>query len=77
MNEQSYRERECVHRANGVDGDFYRGITYVQHLQRMGSAAAMKFAGRVTSFFWSDARQIVVWLCRDCADELGLHGHEA
>ena len=72
MTEQDYRVRECVHRARGASGEFYKGNTYVKHLQRLQSAAALRFAGKVTAFFWADAAQVVVWLCRDCADELGL-----
>ncbi|HEX8853930.1 MAG TPA: hypothetical protein VF754_10615 [Pyrinomonadaceae bacterium] len=73
MNEQTYRERECVHRRRGVAGKFYRGETYVQSLQRLRSAAkAMKISGNVTAFFWSDAKEVVVWLCRDCATDLNL-----
>ena len=70
--EQSYRERECIHRARGAVGETYPGKTYVQHLQRLHSRDAMKFAGNVSPFFWSDAAQIVVWLCDDCAASLGL-----
>lgn len=68
--EQSYRERECVHRACGAEGDFYKGASYVQSLMRLRAAAAAEFSNRVTSFFWSDAQQIVVWLCHDCAARL-------
>ena len=69
--EQSFRERECVHRAAGAtEGEFYLGASYVQSLMRLRAAAAAEFANRVTSFFWSDAQQIVVWLCRDCASRL-------
>ena len=68
--EQSYRERECVHRQRGTEGEFYHGTSYVQSLMRLRAAAAAEFANRVTSFFWSDAQQIVVWLCRDCASRL-------
>ena len=69
--EQSLRERECVHRANGAtEGEFYQGASYVQSLMRLRAGAAAEFANRVTSFFWSDAQQIVVWLCRDCASRL-------
>ena len=38
---------------------------------RLPSARAHSFAGRVTSFFWADAPHIVVWLCDDCASQLG------
>ena len=69
--EQGYRERECVHRGRGAEGEFYSGASYVQSLMRLRAVAAAEFANRVTSFFWSDAQQIVVWLCRDCASRLG------
>ena len=68
--EQSFRERECVHRQADAEGEFYLGASYVQSLMRLRAAAAAEFANRVTSFFWSDAQQIVVWLCRDCASRL-------
>lgn len=68
--EQSYRERECVHRGHDTEGEFYLGASYVQSLMRLRAAAAAEFANRVTSFFWSDAQEIVVWLCRDCASRL-------
>lgn len=69
--EQSYRERECVHRqAGATEGEFYLGASYVQSLMRLRAGAAAEFANRVTSFFWSDAQQIVVWLCRDCTSRL-------
>lgn len=71
-NEQSYRERECIHRAGGAEGDLYRGRAYVERLQRLPSEVAVRFAGNVAPFFWSDAAQIVVWLCDDCAGVLGL-----
>lgn len=66
----TFRERECLHRGRGVEGRFYSGASYVQSLQRLRASAAADFAARVTSFFWSDAQQIVVWLCRDCASRL-------
>jgi hypothetical protein len=68
--EQTFRERECVHRARGASGEFLRGTTYVQLLQRLRPTAAAEFAARVSSFFWADAAQIKVWLCHDCAAEL-------
>jgi hypothetical protein len=74
ITEQEYRVRECVHRVRGAAGDFYRGDAYVRHLQRLGSAAAVNFASRVTSFFWADAKHVHVWLCQDCADEIGISG---
>ena len=75
--EQDYRVRECVHRANGAPGGFYAGATYVKHLQRLPSDAALRAAARVTPFFWADAAHIHVWLCQDCAEELGLPGRES
>jgi hypothetical protein len=75
--EQDYRVRECLHRANGVPGNFYRGSIYVKHLQRLPSDVAVRAAARVTPFFWADAAHIQVWLCHDCADELGLSERES
>ena len=77
MSEQEYRVRECVHRAGEAEGEYYLGSTYVKHLQRLSIAGAMQFARKVTPFFWSDAAHILVWLCRDCAAELGLNGRES
>ena len=73
ITEQTFRERECVHRSDGGTGEFYRGTIYVQLLQRLPVVQAAQFATRVTSFFWSDAAQIKVWLCHDCAAELQGH----
>lgn len=70
--EQGHRERECVHKISGRPGAYYSGTSYISHLQRLRSGSAMKFASRVTPFFWSDAPRIIVWLCDDCAAELGL-----
>lgn len=66
------RERECFHREGGAEGDFYNGIFYVQALNRLRVDDAVKMAAKVESFFWSDAPYILVWLCRDCAAEVGL-----
>jgi hypothetical protein len=76
MSEQEYRVRECVHRAGGAAGSYYRGGAYVKQLQRLRTEAAVRFASKVTSFFWSDAPQILVWLCDDCAGEVGLRERE-
>ena len=75
--EQDYRVRECAHRAEGAAGDFYRGSVYVKHLQRLPAAEAMRAAARVTPFFWADAARIHVWLCRNCAADLGLSERES
>jgi hypothetical protein len=75
--EQDYRVRECLHRAEGAAGEYYRGSEYVKHLQRMSTGGAMRVASRVTPFFWADAPQIMVWLCRECAAELRLPVRES
>ena len=73
MTRQTYRERECIHREEGAEGDHYNGAFYIQALQRMRVDAAVQMAGKVSSFFWSDAPQILVWLCDECASELRLN----
>ena len=72
MTRQMFRERECIHREEGAEGEYYNGAFYVQALQRLRVDDAVKIAGKVGSFFWVDAPQIVVWLCHDCAAELHL-----
>ena len=72
MGRQVYRERECIHRDEGADGDFYAGVFYVQALQRLQVDHAVRMAHKVSSFFWSDAPNILVWLCNDCATDLRL-----
>ena len=72
MKKQEYRERECIHQDDGVDGEYYNGVFYVQALQRLPVDAAMRMARKVSSFFWADAPHILVWLCHDCAAEVGL-----
>jgi hypothetical protein len=69
---QVFRERECIHRDMDADGEFYNGAFYVQALQRLPIDEAMKVAGKVSSFFWADAQNIMVWLCAQCASELNL-----
>lgn len=69
---QVYRERECIHRDEGAEGEFYNGAFYVQALQQLPIDRAMQVAGKVGSFFWADAPHILVWLCRDCAADLQL-----
>lgn len=73
MRKQMFRERECIHRDEGADGDFYNGVFYIQALQRLRVDHAVQVAGRISSFFWADAPQILVWLCEDCATELRLN----
>ena len=72
MTRQMFRERECIHREEGAEGEYYNGAFYVQALQRLRVDDAVKIAGKVGSFFWVDAPHIVVWLCHDCASELHL-----
>ncbi len=69
---QVFRERECIHRDEGADGEFYNGVHYVQALQRLPIDQAMLIAGKVSSFFWADAPNINVWLCTACAAEMNL-----
>ena len=69
--QESYRERECEHRRKGAGGSFYEGMSYVNSLFKLRASVAAEFARRVSSFYWADAAQIVVWLCDDCAAELG------
>jgi len=72
MNKQVLRERECIHRDEGVEGAFYNGVFYVQALQRLPVDAAVQVASKVSPFFWADAPLILVWVCHDCAAEIGL-----
>jgi hypothetical protein len=72
MKKQEYRERECIHQDEGVEGSYYNGVFYVQALQRLPVDVAMQISKKVTSFFWSDAPHILVWLCNDCAAQIGL-----
>ena len=72
MKKQFIFERECIHRGVGTDGDAYNGIFFVQALQRLQSADALKMAAKVSPFYWVDAPRVVVWLCRDCAADLSL-----
>jgi hypothetical protein len=72
MKKQMFRERECIHQDDGVEGEYYNGVFYLQALQRLPVDRAVQMAGKVSSFFWSDAEHILVWLCRDCACEVGV-----
>jgi hypothetical protein len=72
MKKQVFRERECIHRDEGAEGEFYNGVFYIQALQRLPIDRAMQVAGKVSSFFWADAPHILVWLCHGCAVELNL-----
>ena len=70
---QMFRERECIHRDQGAEGEFYNGAFYVQALQQLPIDQAMQVASKVSSFFWADAPHILVWLCPVCAAELHLN----
>jgi hypothetical protein len=72
MSRQVFRERECIHRDEGAEGEFYNGVFYIQALQQLRVDDAVGVAGKVSSFFWADAPNILVWLCRECASELHL-----
>lgn len=72
MSRQVFRERECVHRDEGAEGEFYNGVFYIQALQRLRVDEAVQVAGKVSAFFWVDAPNILVWLCTDCATSLRL-----
>jgi len=72
MKKQVFRERECIHQDDGVEGEYYNGVFYVQALQRLPVDVALQIAGKVEPFFWSDAPEILVWLCRNCAAEVGV-----
>jgi hypothetical protein len=72
MKKQFIFERECVHRDGAADGDVYNGMFFVQALQRLQSAEALKMAGKVAPFYWVDAPRVVVWLCRECASDLHI-----
>ena len=73
MSRQTFRERECIHREEGAEGDFYNGVFYIQALQRLRVNDAVQMAGKVSSFFLADAPHILVWLCDDCAAHLRLN----
>ena len=72
MPKQWFRERECIHKDRGAEGESYSGVYYLQALQRLPIDNAMLMASKVDSFFWADAPHIVVWLCQECATELGI-----
>ena len=73
MKKQTFRERECLHREAGNEGDFYNGVFYVQAIQRLSAEDALKVAGKISPFYWIDAPHILVWLCDSCAAELHLN----
>jgi hypothetical protein len=72
MSKQVFRERECIHRDKGADGEFFNGVLYVKALGRFQIGEAMEIASMVSPFFWVDAPHILVWLCDGCAGRLHL-----
>ena len=60
MRRQFLLERECIHRDHGLDGDTYNGMFFVQALQRLQSAEALKMAAKVTPFYWVDAPRVLI-----------------
>lgn len=72
IEDQSIRERECIHRASGVAGEFFSGARFIQALQSLRGEAALTLSRKVGPFFWADAPRTRVWLCTDCADEARL-----
>ena len=56
MKKQMFRERECIHREEGPEGDFYNGEFYVQALQRLPIDQAMHIASKVAHFSGSMRR---------------------
>ena len=72
INEPTQRERECIHRVSGAEGNFYGGLDYISHLQSLRGDKAIIFASRVSPFFWADAKDTRVWLCNSCAKDVGL-----
>ena len=70
--QEAHLERQCIHRLDGAAGQIYAGASYVAALQRLRGEQAQRMTRKVEAFFWQDAPQVTVWLCRDCAIEMGL-----
>ncbi len=73
MSKKVYRERECIHKNEGAEGELYNGVLYIKAIQSLPSIEAVKISRRVEQFYWSDASDIMVWLCTDCAKALHLN----
>ena len=69
---EAARDRSCVHHRRGEPGEPYAGEEYLRALYRVKASEAMRMAGQVEAFFWADAPTVRVWLCRGCAERLGL-----
>lgn len=70
--ERTLHERQCRHCEAGDAGTWHTGGEYLQALQRLRGGEALRLAGQVRAFFWSDAPLIRVRLCRTCAAGLRL-----
>ena len=70
------RDRRCVHYAGGALAEPYTGEVYLRALQRLRGDEATRAARLVEPFFWSDAKVVRVWLCRECLTRLGLGQEE-
>ena len=73
----SMKERACAHYRQGGQGAPVGGRVYLGALQRQRGPAAERVARAVEPFFWSDAARVIVWLCRECAAEVGLEEGDA
>ena len=51
MAKQWFRERECIHRDEGAEGESYSGVYYVQALQRLPIDQAMQIARKIEFLF--------------------------
>jgi len=72
MNRQFFLERECIHRGNVSEGYTYNGMLFVQALEHLQSDEALKMAAKISPFYWVDAPRVLIWLCKECATELGM-----
>lgn len=70
--QKALHERQCIHRAQGAEEEYYRGESNVAALKGVRAGKALRVSRQVEPFFWSDAECINVWLCAECASELKL-----
>ncbi len=70
--EEAAAVRRCEHYRQQRLGADYGGEQYVDALHRLRASAAVAASRKVEPFFWHDAPKVRVWLCADCARELGL-----
>ena len=74
--EAPLRDRICAHSAEGATAEPFAGEVFLRALQRLRGSEAALMARRVERFFWSDAKVVRVWLCRECSVRLGLRRSE-